>query len=144
MFLLPTKSPHPREAAIFLTYMGSAPAVFQWVYQGGDLPPVKAVALGQNEYGKLWQKRHVRDAPYGERHREGMRAHIFDDPSDRLDQSRLAEVDGHVASYVRVNARTLTYGPATLPMAGIASVSTLPAYRGRGLATAVLADCLAY
>jgi ABC-type glycerol-3-phosphate transport system substrate-binding protein len=102
MFLLPTKAPHPREAAIFLTYMGSAPAVFQWVYQGGDLPPVKAVALGENEYGKLWTKRHFRDGPYIQALRAGHMVRPIPSPQLPLFDTEM----GHAISAVIYKSKT--------------------------------------
>jgi predicted N-acetyltransferase YhbS len=83
-------------------------------------------------------------AAFDEARREEMRAYTFDDPSHQLHQSRLAEVDGGVASYLRVASRTLRYGPALLRMGGIGSVGTRPDYRARGLSTALLADSIAY
>jgi GNAT superfamily N-acetyltransferase len=69
---------------------------------------------------------------------------LYHDSSHRLDQSRIAEVDGTIASYARVVDRPIRYGHAVLRMAGIGAVATLPEYGGRGLATALLTDAVAY
>jgi predicted N-acetyltransferase YhbS len=81
---------------------------------------------------------------FGERSRERMRTQLFEDSGHRLDQSRLLEVGGVPASYVRVSARPLHYGTAIIPAAGIGAVSTAPVFRGRGYATMVLRDCIDY
>jgi len=83
-------------------------------------------------------------AAFGERVRERMRTQLFEDQGHHPDQSRVAELDGALASYVRVSSRPINYGGAVLPMAGVGGVSTHPAHQGRGLSSAVLRDCIAY
>jgi predicted acetyltransferase len=81
-------------------------------------------------------------AAYG----EGLQSSFYDmlcrDPDYCPDQSLVAEVDGRIASHIRIADRTIRYGDVTLPMAGIGSVATSPDYRGQGLATALLADTI--
>lgn len=45
VFLLPTKSQHAREAAVFITYAGGFNAVKEWNIDEGNFPPVKAVVF---------------------------------------------------------------------------------------------------
>jgi ABC-type glycerol-3-phosphate transport system substrate-binding protein len=47
VFLLPTKSQHPREAAVFITYAGGFQAVKEWNIREGNFPPVKAVVFSE-------------------------------------------------------------------------------------------------
>lgn len=47
VFVLPTKSPHPEQAATFITYMGSQTGVRSWCDPTGNLPPVKAVGASE-------------------------------------------------------------------------------------------------
>ena len=42
VFVLPSKSPHPEEAAQFIQYMGGATAVRGWCLPNANLPPVKS------------------------------------------------------------------------------------------------------
>jgi multiple sugar transport system substrate-binding protein len=44
LFLLPTKAPHPQEAAVFIQYMGSGKAVLDWCIPNSNFPPTKAAA----------------------------------------------------------------------------------------------------
>jgi len=44
LFLLPKKSPHPKEAAIFIQYMGSTKASLEWCLGVSNLVPVKDAA----------------------------------------------------------------------------------------------------
>ncbi|MCA9876256.1 MAG: extracellular solute-binding protein [Thermomicrobiales bacterium] len=44
-FLLPTNSPHPDEAAVFIQYMGSSDAVLAWCLPNSNIPPVQAAAF---------------------------------------------------------------------------------------------------
>lgn len=62
-----------------------------------------------------------------------------------IDQIRIAEVDGKIVSHVWVAERPVFYrGQTVIPMGGIGGVGTLPEYRGRGLATLLLEDAIAY
>jgi multiple sugar transport system substrate-binding protein len=47
VFLLPTKSQHPHEAAVFITYAGGFQAVKEWNIREGNFPPVKAVVFSE-------------------------------------------------------------------------------------------------
>src|SRR5437763_16550413 len=47
VFLLPTKSQHAREAAIFITYAGGFQAVKEWNIREGNFPPAKAVVFSK-------------------------------------------------------------------------------------------------
>lgn len=47
VFLLPTKSQHPHEAAVFITYAGGFNAVKEWNIREGNFPPVKAVVFSE-------------------------------------------------------------------------------------------------
>jgi maltose-binding protein MalE len=64
LFLLPTKSPHPKESAFFIRYMASASSVFRWDVTGGDLPPLRDVALVKNSLGRKWLKNNPLDSHY--------------------------------------------------------------------------------
>jgi ABC-type glycerol-3-phosphate transport system substrate-binding protein len=44
LFLLPTNSPHPQEAATFIQYMGSGDSVLAWCLPNSNFPPTKAAA----------------------------------------------------------------------------------------------------
>ncbi|HVC33396.1 MAG TPA: GNAT family N-acetyltransferase [Chloroflexota bacterium] len=79
---------------------------------------------------------------FGEKLRERFRQGLYADSSYRPEQSWVAEVDGRIVSHVRVRDRPIRYGSAVLRMGGIGTVATLPAYRGRGLATALLTDAI--
>jgi len=57
------------------------------------------------------------------------------EPSDRL----LVKHGDRVAAHLRLNRREMRFGAATLPIAYVADVATLPEYRGRGYASALLA-----
>src|SRR5579884_2393063 len=80
---------------------------------------------------------------FGEDIRPRMAAMLYGDATYRPAQSRLALLDGVPASHVRVAPRPIRYGAVTLPMGGVGAVATLPAYQGRGLASALLADATA-
>jgi ABC-type glycerol-3-phosphate transport system substrate-binding protein len=64
LFLLPTKSRHANEAAVFIRYMASAKSIFDWEVRDADLPPLKDVALSKNKFGKQWLKANPLDAYY--------------------------------------------------------------------------------
>jgi ABC-type glycerol-3-phosphate transport system substrate-binding protein len=53
LFLLPTKAPHPTEAAVFIQYMGGLDAVLAWCIPSANIPPVKAAAASP-EFTKPW------------------------------------------------------------------------------------------
>src|SRR5262249_47848683 len=53
IFLLPTKSQHPREAAVYITYAGGFNAVKEWNIREGNFPPVKAVVFSKEFKQKL-------------------------------------------------------------------------------------------
>lgn len=57
------------------------------------------------------------------------------EPSDRL----LVKHGDRVAAHLRLIRRKMRFGAATLPIAYVADVATLPEYRGRGYASALLA-----
>ena len=57
------------------------------------------------------------------------------EPSDRL----LVKHGDRVAAHLRLIRREMRFGAATLPIAYVADVATLPEYRGRGYASALLA-----
>jgi len=57
------------------------------------------------------------------------------EPSDRL----LVKHGDSVAAHLRVIRRDMRFGAATLPIAYVADAATLPEYRGRGYASALLA-----
>ena len=69
---------------------------------------------------------------------------IFYDPYHKPEFNRIAIVDGRIVSNVRIVHRRMRIGSSLVPMGGIADVSTLVAYRRRGLATALLKDALNY
>lgn len=80
---------------------------------------------------------------FGEAVRPRMAAMLSGDASLRLDDLWLAEVDGTIASCVRIADRSIRYGESVLRMGGIGAVSTLPSFRGQGLSSAVLAAAFA-
>jgi ABC-type glycerol-3-phosphate transport system substrate-binding protein len=53
LFLLPTKAPHPAEAALFIQYMGGLDAVLAWCVPSANIPPVKAAAAAP-EFTEPW------------------------------------------------------------------------------------------
>lgn len=53
LFLLPTRAAHPREAAIFMVYMGSYNAVKEWDIRDSNIPPLKSVAFSAEFKQKL-------------------------------------------------------------------------------------------
>ena len=68
----------------------------------------------------------------------------YQDSTYALDQSRVCVVDGKIVSYVRVSDRSMYIGEAVLKLGGIGMVVTSPEYRGRGYASALLRDAIAY
>ena len=68
----------------------------------------------------------------------------YQDSSYELDQSRVCVVDGKIVSYVRVSDRSMYVGKEVVKLGGIGMVVTSPEYRGRGYASALLRDAIAY
>lgn len=68
----------------------------------------------------------------------------YHDPTYELDQSRVCIVDGKIVSYVRVSDRSMYIGESVVKLGGIGMVVTSPEYRGRGYASALLRDAIAY
>lgn len=96
----------------------------------------------QGELMTVWE---VLCVAFGEEPRERFRRQIWEDSTFELDQIRVAEVGGKIVSHVWVAERPVFYrGQTILPMGGIGGVGTLPEYRGRGLATLLLKDAIAY
>lgn len=96
----------------------------------------------QEELTTVWE---VLCGAFGEDPRERFRRQIWEDSTFALEQIRIAEVDGKIVSHVWVAERPVFYrGQAILPTGGIGGVGTLPEYRGRGLATLLLEDAIAY
>ena len=69
---------------------------------------------------------------------------IYSDSSYQLHQSRVCIVDGKIVSHVRVSDRAIHIGRSVVRLGGIGMVATLPEYRRRGYATAVMQDAIAY
>ena len=68
----------------------------------------------------------------------------YQDSTYELDQSHVCVVDGKIVSYVRVSDRSMYIGEAVLKLGGIGMVVTSPEFRGRGYASALLRDAIAY
>ena len=68
----------------------------------------------------------------------------YQDSTYGLDQSRVCVVDGKIVSYVRVSDRLMYIGEVVVKLGGIGMVVTSPEYRGRGYASALLRDAIAY
>jgi predicted N-acetyltransferase YhbS len=64
------------------------------------------------------------------------------DATFRLRNGRVAEIDGRVAGYVRIFARTMLVRGVPVRAGGIGSVATYPDARAGGIATALLRDAL--
>ena len=69
---------------------------------------------------------------------------MYDDSSYQLHQSRVCVVDGRVVSHVRVSDRSIHIGQSVVKLGGIGMVATLPEYRQRGYASALMQDATAY
>ena len=69
---------------------------------------------------------------------------MYDDSSYQLHQSRVCVVDGKVVSHVRVSDRSIHIGRSVMKLGGIGMVATLPEYRQRGYASALMQDATAY
>ncbi len=68
----------------------------------------------------------------------------YQDSSYELDQSRVCVVNGKIVSYVRVSDRSMYIGEGIVKLGGIGMVVTSPRHRGRGYASALLRDAIAY
>ena len=68
----------------------------------------------------------------------------YEDSSYELDQSRVCVVDGKIVSYVRVSDRSMYVGKEIVKLGGIGMVVTSQEYRGRGYASALLRNAIAY
>lgn len=68
----------------------------------------------------------------------------YHDSTYELGQSRVCVVDGKIVSYVRVSDRSMYIGEAVVKLGGIGMVVTSPEHRGRGYASALLRDAIAY
>jgi predicted N-acetyltransferase YhbS len=68
------------------------------------------------------------------------RAYVEEETTYRLDQSRVVVVEGRIVGHLRVWERTIRVRGEKLRAAGIGSLLTLPEYRGRGIARALLED----
>ncbi len=75
---------------------------------------------------------------------ERYRAYVRDDPSFRLDQSRVLLEDGRIVAHLRVWDREIRVREAVLRAGGIGSVLTHPDYRGRGFARALMRNAESY
>jgi predicted acetyltransferase len=69
---------------------------------------------------------------------------FYHDSSFRLEQSRVCVVDGKVVSHVRVSDREIHIGRSVVRLGGVGMVATLPEYRRRGYASALMRDSIAY
>jgi predicted N-acetyltransferase YhbS len=61
---------------------------------------------------------------------------------NNIENMRVIVGDGTVISHTAIYFSTLTLGDLKLKVGGISSVSTDPAYRGKGLASRVMRDCI--
>ena len=69
---------------------------------------------------------------------------IYHDSSFQPHQSRVCVVDGKIVSHVRVSDRTIHIGHSIVRLGGIGMVATLPEYRHRGYASALMQDSIGY
>ncbi|MDP9238406.1 MAG: GNAT family N-acetyltransferase [Chloroflexota bacterium] len=82
-------------------------------------------------------------ACFPEASRELFVAQTERDSTFRLRHGRVALLDGRVAGYVRIFARTMLVRGVHAPAGGIGSVATHPDARGAGIATALMRDAIA-
>ena len=75
---------------------------------------------------------------------ERYRTYVRDDPSYRMDQSRVLTVNGRIVAHLRVWDREIRVRGSVLRAGGIGSVLTHPDYRGRGYARALMRDTETY
>jgi predicted acetyltransferase len=66
------------------------------------------------------------------------------DSSYAPEQSLLIECDGAIASHVRCSRRMMRVGEALVDLGAVSSVATLPEYRGRGYASALMQAAVDY
>jgi predicted acetyltransferase len=69
---------------------------------------------------------------------------LLDKPGFNSTMCRIGVVDNAIVAQVLIEPYTLRYGTARLRVAGLRDACTHPDYRGRGYASAVLRDALAY
>ncbi|MCZ6680051.1 MAG: GNAT family N-acetyltransferase [Candidatus Poribacteria bacterium] len=69
---------------------------------------------------------------------------FYQDSSFQLHQSRVCVVDGKIVSHVRVSDRSIYMGQSVVKLGGVGMVATLPEYRRRGYASALMQDAVAY
>lgn len=67
-----------------------------------------------------------------------------EDPSYRLDQSRVVIVDGRIVASLRLWDRMMRVGSCPVRMGGIGAVCTHPDWRGAGYATALMQELISY
>jgi len=72
------------------------------------------------------------------------RSYVREDPTYRIGQTRIAEVDGRIVGHLRVWDRKLAVRRTVLTAGGIGSLLTHPEYRGRGIASGLLDDTERY
>lgn len=104
---------------------------------GGDALPR---ALRETEYAAcldLWT------SVWGENHSPYFSRYLYGDHDFQPEYCRVVEADGRLVSAALIVKRRVGFGDFTLTMGGIANVATLPAYRGRGYATACLQQAVA-
>ncbi len=75
---------------------------------------------------------------------ERFRQYVRGDSSYRLDQTRVVAADGRIVSTLRVWERRMRIGACAVRTGGIGGVGTHPDYRGRGYATSLMRDAVAY
>jgi len=69
---------------------------------------------------------------------------IYHDSSFQPHQSRVCVVDGKIVSHIRVSDRAIHIGHSIVRLGGIGMVATLPEYRHRGYASALMQDSIVY
>ena len=80
----------------------------------------------------------------GEAALERYRTYVRDDPSYRLEQSRVLLADRRIVAHLRVWNREIRVRGSVLKAGGIGSVLTHPDFRGRGYARALMQNAEAY
>lgn len=68
------------------------------------------------------------------------RSYVREDPSYKLDLSRVLLVEGRIVSHIRIWDRLIRVRGVALRVGGLGSVVTRPEYRGRGYAGALMKD----
>src|SRR5690606_4696683 len=71
-------------------------------------------------------------------------SYVLEDPTYRLDQTRVLEHSGEIVSHLRVWSRTLQMGCGPVRAGGIGSLLTLPHHRGKGYAELLLNETEEY